>query len=320
MPHSHSHAHDKQHQTQGGHSHHHSHHHAPAKYDRAFLIGLFLNGGFVTLEFILGIMANSIALVADAGHNLSDVLGLVLAWGATLLARRLPSNRYTYGWRKSSILAAFLNAVFLLVVTGGIAWEAIHRLAEPSAVAEPLVIGVATIGILINTGTALLFLSGRKHDLNLRAAFLHMAADAVVSLGVALSGVVILVTHWFWLDPAFSLVISAVIIWSTLDLLRESFSLAIDAVPTNVDVRAVELYLAERPGVEEVHDLHIWGMSTTETALTAHLVMPSGHPGDGFLSQLGQELHDHFGVEHTTIQIEAGGSECVCSLGSRAKA
>ncbi|MBW4694972.1 MAG: cation diffusion facilitator family transporter [Lyngbya sp. HA4199-MV5] len=298
-----------------GHSHAgHHHHHAPANYSRAFAIGLVLNLSFVGLEVIFGYVANSVALLADAGHNLSDVLGLVLAWGASVLARRQPSSRYTYGWRRSSILAAFLNAIFLLVVTGGLAWEAIQRFSRPDEVQGGIVIAVAAIGIAINTATALMFMSGRKQDLNIRAAFSHMAADALVSVGVVLAGIGILTTHWVWLDPAFSLVISALIIGGTWQLLKDSFKLAIDAVPDAIDERAVKAYLAERPGVEQVHDLHIWGMSTTETALTAHLVMPEGHPGDAFLVYLCESLQAQFGIAHATIQIELGSATCSCTL------
>lgn len=308
----HSHQHEHQHEK-----HNHAHDHQPANYNRAFAVGMILNVGFVITEFIFGVLANSIALIADAGHNLSDVLGLVLAWGAMLLARRQPSSRHTYGWRKSSILAAFLNAIFLLVATGAIAWEAIQRFGKPGEVEGGIIIGVAAIGIAINTGTALMFMSGRKGDLNIRAAFLHMAADAVVSFGVVLAGIVILYTRWFWLDPAFSLIISALIIFNTWELLRDSFNLAIDAVPTTIDERAVRLYLSELSGVEQVHDLHIWGMSTTETALTAHLVMPNGHPGDAYLQEICRELHTHFGIEHSTIQIEIGDSQFSCKLDSK---
>jgi cobalt-zinc-cadmium efflux system protein len=305
------------------HHHHHSpqghqgHHHGPANHNRAFIVGLSLNLGFVLIEAGFGFVAHSVSLLADAGHNLSDVLGLVLAWGASLLAQRKPSSRYTYGWRRSSVLAAFFNAIFLLVVTGGIAWEAIGRLIYPDPlqqVAGGTMMGVAAIGIVINAATALLFVSGHKHDLNIRAAFLHMVADAIVSLGVVLAGLAILATRWFWLDPAFSLVVSAVIIASTWQLLKEAFSLSMDAVPANIDERAVRTYLAERLGVTQVHDLHIWGMSTTETALTAHLVMPEGYPGDDFLAQTAQELHDSFGIEHTTLQIETGNSCQACAL------
>lgn len=307
----HSHKHERQHEK-----HNHAHDHQPANYNRAFVVGMILNVGFVITEFIFGMLANSIALIADAGHNLSDVLGLVLAWGAMLLVRRKPSSRHTYGWRKSSILAAFLNAIFLLVATGAIAWEAIQRFGKPGEVEGGIVIAVAAIGVVINTGTALMFMSGRKGDLNIRAAFLHMAADAMVSFGVVLAGIIILYTRWFWLDPAFSLLISALIVFNTWELLRDSFNLAVDAVPTNIDERAVRLYLLELSGVEQVHDLHIWGMSTTESALTAHLVMPTGHPGDACLQEICRELHTHFGIEHSTIQIEIGDSQSSCKLDS----
>lgn len=319
MTHPHA-EHDHQGQDHTGHSHAghdhagHSHSHAPANFSRAFAIGLTLNLGFVCLEAVFGVLAHSVSLLADAGHNLSDVLGLVLAWGASVLARREPSSRYTYGWRRSSILAAFLNAIFLLVVTGGLAWESIQRLSKPDAVNGEMVIIVAAIGIVINTITALMFMSGRKQDLNIRAAFMHMTADAIVSFGVVLAGIGILTTHWVWLDPAFSLVISALIIGGTWQLLKDSFKLAIDAVPDAIDERAVKTYLLERPGVEHVHDLHIWGMSTTETALTAHLVIPSGHPGDAFLVHVCEALQANFGIAHTTIQIELSNSACACML------
>lgn len=302
--HSHSHS----------HSNSHAHSHTPANFSRAFAVGLVLNIGFVGVEFFYGLLAHSIALIADAGHNLSDVLGLGLAWGAAVLSRRPPSRRHTYGWRRSSILAAFFNAVFLLIVTGGIAWESIQRFQEPGAVQGGVIIWVALVGIVINTVTALMFMSGRKGDMNIRAAFLHMAADALVSAGVVLAGIGILATGWQWLDPAFSLVVSIVIVVNTWQLLKESFSLALDAVPESVDERAVRAFLLERPGVTQIHDLHIWGMSTTEIALTVHLLMPTGHPGDDFLAQVCQELHDHFRIEHSTIQIELGDAAEFCTL------
>jgi cobalt-zinc-cadmium efflux system protein len=283
------------------------------------MVGLLLNSGFVLTEFAFGLLANSVALIADAGHNLSDVLGLLLAWIASVLVNRQPSARYTYGWRKSSILAAFLNAVFLLVATGGIIWEAMQRLFHPSEVEGAIVIGVAIIGVAINTVTALMFLSGRKGDMNIRAAFQHMAADALVSVGVVLAGMGIVLTHWLWLDPAFSLIISALIIFSTWGLLKDSFHLAIDGVPNNIDEGAVRTYLSERSGVTQVHDLHIWSMSTVETALTAHLVIPTGHPGDEFLVQVCRELQDLFKIQHATLQIEVGDSNHPCLLESGCK-
>jgi cobalt-zinc-cadmium efflux system protein len=249
------------------------HGHDTTHYDQAFAVGVVLNLGFVVVEFIYGQLAHSLALVADAGHNLSDVLALLLAWGAAVLARRRPTPGRTYGLRRSSILAALVNAVVLLVAIGAIAWEAVRRFSAPTPVAEQTVIWVAAIGIVINAGTALLFLSGRRGDVNIRGAFLHMAADAGVSLGVVLAGVAILATGWWWLDPVVSLMIVVVILIGTWGLLRDAVNLALDAVPEGVDVHGVRQYLASLPKVVDVHDLHIWGMSTTETALTAHLVM-----------------------------------------------
>ncbi|MCX5964425.1 MAG: cation diffusion facilitator family transporter [Cyanobacteria bacterium] len=311
MPQHHDHHHSSAHtgHSQAGHSHS-----VPDNYNAAFLVGLLLNGGFVLAEFGFGVQANSVSLMADAGHNLGDVLGLILAWSGTLLTRRKPSARYTYGWRKSSILAAFLNAIFLLITTGFIVWESFHRLMQAGEVNSPIVIAVALVGIGINAGTAAMFLSGRKGDLNIRAAFQHMVADAVISLGVVLAGIVILFTHWLWLDPVFSLVISTLIIFSTWELLKDSFRLAIDGVPSTVDERAVRGYLCERPGVTQVHDLHIWSMSTIEMALTVHLVMPYGHPSDHFLAEISRELKFHFGIQHSTIQIERGDADYPCSL------
>jgi cobalt-zinc-cadmium efflux system protein len=293
---------------------HHGHQHGPADYSRAFAIGTALNVGFVLIEVFYGIAAHSVALLADAGHNLSDVLSLVLAWGASVLTRRQPSHRYTYGLRRSSILVALLNAIILLVAMGGITWEAIQRFRDPSPVAGETVIAVATVGIVINTITALMFLSGRKQDLNIQGAFLHMAADAVVSLGVVLAGIAIVTTGWLWFDPVISLIIVAVVVIGTWQLLQDSVNLALDAVPEGIEPLAVRIYLAELPDVAQVHDLHIWAMSTTETALTAHLVIPTGYPGDAFLAQTCKELHDKFGIEHTTLQVETGDPSHPCSL------
>ena len=262
------------------HDHHdHAHGHAPKDFGRAFLFGIILNSSFVAAEAVYGILSNSLALLADAGHNLSDVLGLLLAWGASTLVKRIPSKRFTYGLRSTSILAALINAVLLLVVTGGIAWEAVLRFQHPSAVEGMTVIIVATFGIAINLGTALLFMSGRKGDLNVRGAFTHMAADAAVSLGVVIAGFAIMYTGWLWLDPVVSLMISIVIVIGTWGLLRDSVNLALHAVPEGIDPDKVHAYLSAAEGVSEVHDLHIWAMSTTETALTVHLVVPTGYPG-----------------------------------------
>lgn len=288
-------------------SHSHTHHdHGPPNYNRAFVIGVLLNVGFVILEALSGVLTNSLALLADAGHNLSDVLGLLLAWGASWLARRRPTQRYTYGLRRSSILAALTNACVLLVAVGAIALESLQRFSHPLPVHEKTVIGVALIGILVNGATALLFMSGRQRDLNLKGAFLHMVADAFVSVGVVLSGIAIWLTGWLWFDPVISLLIGAVVAIGTWNLLRDSLDLALDAVPQTIEPLAVKTYLTELPGVVGVHDLHIWAMSTTETALTAHLVMPTGYPGDAFLSRICMELHDKFAIEHTTIQVETG--------------
>ena len=296
------------------HDHSHGHSHAPANFGRAFAIGVALNTGFVVIEATFGFLSHSLALVADAGHNLSDVLGLLLAWGASILVRRSPTARRTYGLRRSSILAALFNAVFLLVAIGAIAWEAVGRFRHPEPVAGGTVIWVALVGIAVNTATALLFMSGRKDDLNIRGAFLHMAADAGVSLGVVVAGVIILFTGWQWLDPVVSLAIVAVILVGTWGLLRDSVNLALDAVPENIDTADVTAYLAALPGVTEVHDLHIWAMSTTETALTALLVIPDGRVGDALLARTCAELHDRFGIEHATMQIERGDPAHPCGL------
>ena len=302
MSHSHDH-HDHSSSGHSGHSHA-GHSHAPANFGPAFLIGIGLNTGFVIIEAVFGWLGNSVALLADAGHNLSDVLGLVVAYVATLLAARMPSARFTYGLRGSSILAALFNAVFLLVAVGGIAWEAVIRFAHPEPSTGMTVILVAGAGIVVNGVTAWLFVSGQKGDLNVRGAFLHMAADAAVSAGVVIAGIVMLMTGWLWLDPLTSLLICAVIIWGTWSLLRDSLAMSVAAVPSNIDPVAVRTYLCERPGVAGIHDLHIWPMSTTEVALTAHLVMTAGHPGDAFLHDIAEELEHRFGIAHPTIQIE----------------
>lgn len=288
----------------GGHAHGPGGHvHAPADFGPAFAIGIALNTVFVIVEAIYGYTSNSTALIADAGHNLSDVLGLVVAWIAVILAKRPASPRYTYGLRGSSILAALFNAVFLLIAVGAIGWEAIQRLIHPEPMAETTVMIVATIGIAINGFTAWLFASGSKNDLNIRGAYLHMAADAAVSAGVVVAALIITFTGWLWLDPLVSLVIVAVIVWGTWGLLRDSTAMSLDAVPSNIDPAAVRNYLETQPGVTQVCDLHIWPMSTTEAALTCHLVMPAGYPGDGFLLEATQHLDRKFNIHHTTIQI-----------------
>jgi len=304
--HSHSHAHD--------HTHSHGGDARGARLGRAFAAGIALNVAFVIAEVILGLMANSLALVADAMHNLSDVVGLVLAWGASALALRPPSARFTYGFRGSTILAALANAMLLLVVTGGIAWEALHRLKNPGIVNETLMIWVAIAGIVINGVTAWFFMADRKSDLNVRGAYLHMAADAGVSAGVALAGAGMLLTGWLWLDPAVSLVIVATIFVGTWGLLRDSVKLALHSAPESVDPGEVRGYLCALKGVAEVHDLHIWGMSTTETALTAHLVMPAGHPGDDFIAHVVHDIEHRFRIGHVTLQIEMGTSANPCAL------
>jgi cobalt-zinc-cadmium efflux system protein len=297
-------------QSQG----HRTHEHTPLNYGRAFAIGIALNLAYVAGEAVAGIISGSLALLADAGHNLGDVLGLSLSWGAAVLSRRQPSGRFTYGLRSSSILAALANAIILLVVTGGIAWEALWRLAHPVPVVSGIVIAVAAAGIFVNGGTALLFATGGARDLNVRSAFLHLAADALVTAGVVATGVAIWLTSLLWLDPVVSLVVSTIIVLGTWGLLKSAMGLALDAVPEGVDAAAVRTHLLAMPGVIGLHDLHIWGMSTTETALTCHLVMPSGHPGDAVLNGAAQQLHDRFGIQHATIQIELADSDEVCVL------
>jgi len=273
-----------------------------------------LNLGFVVVEVVYGLMANSLALLADAGHNFGDVLGLLMAWSAATLATRKPSMKFTYGLRGTTILAALGNAMLLLFAIGAIAWEAVRRIGEPASVNGGVVIWVALAGVLINTATALLFMRDRKKDLNIRGAYLHMAADAGVSLGVVLAGIAMIYTGWLWLDPVVSLVIAVVILVGTWGLWRESLDLALHAVPQGVDADAVQQYLASLSDVQEVHDLHIWGMSTTETALTAHLVMPGGHPGDDFLAAAARELHQRFNIGHATIQVETATATEPCAL------
>jgi cobalt-zinc-cadmium efflux system protein len=289
-----------------------THSHSPANFSRAFAVGIVLNAAYIAFEVGYGIIGDSLALLADAGHNLSDVLGLLLAWAASAMARTRPTKRCTYGLRGSSILAALFNAILLLVSVGAIAWEAIRRFGEPAAVSGKIVIGVSIIGIIVNTITAWMFAAGRKGDLNIRSAFLHMAADAAISAGVVVAGIAILFTGKRWIDPVVSLIISAVIIWGTWDLLREAVSFALQAVPRRIDPDAVQRYLRELPGIREVHDLHIWPMSTTETAITAHLIKPDGAIDDGLLCQIKEELHARFSISHVTIQCECGDAAYPC--------
>ena len=287
-----------------GHSHDHGHSHAPESFDRAFAIGIVLNTGFVIIEAGAGFWYGSMALVADAGHNLSDVLSLLIAWAASAAARRPPSERFTYGLKSSSILAAMANAALLLVALGAIAIETFRRLFDPAPVEPGAIMIVAGIGIVINTATALMFVRGRKQDLNIRGAYLHMAADAAVSAGVVIAGLLIALTGWLWVDPVAGLVIVAIIAVGTWGLLKDSVKMALLAVPDSIDMPRVREFLAGLPGVAAVHDLHIWPMSTTETALTAHLVMPEGHPGDIFLHDLAHRLDHDFGIHHSTLQVE----------------
>lgn len=292
----------------------HGHSHAPRGYDAAFAAGVALNVAFVAVEAVVGISIGSLALVADAGHNLSDVLGLLLAWGASHLGRRRPTARRTYGLRRTSILAALLNAGLLLIAVGAIALEAFRRFTRPAPVEGGVIILVAAIGVVINTATALLFVRGQSRDLNIRGAFLHMAADALVSLGVIVAGVLISVTHAAWIDPAISIGIAIVIVIGTWNLLRRSLDLALDSVPERIDPEAVRAFLAGLPEVSEVHDLHIWAMSTTETALTAHLIRPDGCVDDDWLAGITNTLHDRFAIEHATIQIESGRGAGPCQM------
>jgi cobalt-zinc-cadmium efflux system protein len=294
------------HHQDHGHAHSHSlgHSHAPADFGRAFAIGIALNLGFVIVETIFGFVANSMSLLADAGHNLSDVLGLVVAWAGATMAKRAASPRFTYGLKKAPILAALANSLFLLIAVGAIGAEAIRRLIHPSTTEGGVVMVVAGIGILINGGTALMFARGREHDINIRGAYLHMAADAAVSAGVLVAGLVIIWTGQRWVDPVMGLVVAVVILWSSIGLLRESVWMSLAGVPSGIDVDVVEGELARLPGVETVHDLHVWPLSTTENALTAHIVAPDVGSTDALLRVARKMLHDRFHIEHCTLQIE----------------
>lgn len=298
------------------HNHGHGHSHAPKNFTKAFAVGIVLNIGFVFFEFAYGYLSNSLALIADAGHNLSDVFGLVLAWSAAWLATKKPSSRFTYGFGHSSILAALVNALTLLIVVGAIAWEAKDRIQHPVPSSSATMIAVASVGIFINGITAWLFVSGKKSDLNIRGAYLHMLSDALVSFGVVISGIIIFYTGWNWLDPAVSIGIGAVIVYSTWGLLRDSFALALGAVPNDIEIQKLKQFLSTLSGVSSIHDLHVWAMSTQEIALTVHLVIPSGHPGDVFLAEASSNLEKQFKINHATIQIEIGDSKQSCRLES----
>jgi len=294
------------------HSHDHGHEHGPRNYSRAFAVGIALNLAFTIAEATFGILSHSLALVSDAGHNLSDVLGLALAWGAAGLAARPATARHTYGFRRSTILAALTNAVVLLIVVGGLIWEAIGRFRSPHVVASGTVIAVAVVGILVNGASAFLFLSGRHGDLNLRGAFLHLLADAGVSLGVVLAGFAMRATGLAWIDPAVAIAIAGVIAFGTWGVFRESLNLAMDAVPDQIVPKDVAEFLGGLPGVQGVHDLHVWAMSTSETALTAHLVVPEQEMRDEDIAQIADQLHHRFGIGHATIQVERGDGEAEC--------
>lgn len=295
--------------------HHHDHHHLPSK-GRAFAIGIALNLGFVLIEAGFGWASGSLALLADAGHNLSDVAGLVLAWAALMAGRIGSDARHSYGWQRGSILASFINALLLLVAMGLLGWEALQRLSNPAPVGGMTIIVVAAIGMVINTATALLFMRGSAHDLNIRGAFLHMAADALVSAGVVVAGLLYLWQGWNWLDPVVSLVIALVIVIGTWGLLRESVHLLFDGVPPQVDLPAVSRSLLALPGVVALHDLHIWALSTTETALSAHLVVADDSDQQALLHCASEMLHDEHGLHHATLQLESEAFAGLCHSGA----
>lgn len=294
----------------------HDHSHEIANYNRAFAIGVMLNVVFVVIEVSYGIFSGSLALIADAGHNMSDVLGLLLAWGASVLATKAATEKRTYGFRKATVMASLASAILLLVALGGIAWEALGRFFNPKAIEGMTVIVVAAIGVVINTLTALLFVKGQKHDLNIRGAFLHMAADAGISLGVAVAGIFILVKGWSWIDPVVSLLIVTVILVGTWGLLRDSMNYAMDAVPDGIDISSLKNHLMSFDYINDIHDLHVWPLSTTEIALTVHVVVDDDSLDNSFLRNLQQDLHDHFGIEHSTIQVETSMAENDCMLDS----
>lgn len=300
-------------------NHDHGHDHSlPVDLGPAFKWAIGLNVGYIVVEVVAGLAVGSLALLADAAHNVTDVAGLLIAWGATVAAKLPPKGRFTYGFGRSTILAALANAVALLVGVGAVLWESVQRLGESIEVAGLPILLVAGLGILVNGGTALLFTHARKSDLNAEGAFLHMAADAAVSLGVVLAAAGIMLTGWYWLDPAAAIVVSLVIALSTWRLLRSALALSLDAVPASIDRAAVEARLSALPGVASVHDLHIWSLSTTRTALTAHLVMPGGCPNDAFLAGTAAAMEELFGIDHVTLQIECGNGPA-CSLAAAAR-
>ena len=293
-----------------------NHVHAPSSFGKAFAIGIFLNVAFVAIEVIFGVLGHSLALLADAGHNLSDVAGLGIAWAAIILGQKLPTPRFTYGLTGTSILAALANGILLMLAAGGIAVEAIQRLGDPQPVAGDMVMIVAGIGIAVNMATALLFMSGRKGDINIQGAFLHMAVDAAVSAGVVVAGLAIRLTGWTWLDPVVSLVVVTIIIWTTWGLLREATAMSLNATPAGIDTEQVQQQLEQLEGVDAVHDLHIWAMSTTETALTAHLVMPRQESRDRFLHDTADMLRRRFNIGHSTLQVEQDAAACALNSDS----
>ncbi|MBS0185524.1 MAG: cation transporter [Proteobacteria bacterium] len=294
------------------HTHSHCHHSTPENFNTAFIIGILLNSIFIVAEVIYGLHANSLALLTEAGHNASDVLGLFIAWGAILLSKRKASERFSYGLQSTSIISALLNALLLLMVTGALGWESIQRFSAPVPVSESTVITVSTIGIVVNGITALLFMPGRHKDLNIRGAFLHMASDALISFGIIISALLMLKTGWLWIDPLVSFIISIIIMLSTWSLLKDSFNLSVHATPKEINPQKVRNYLSTLKGVKEVHDLHIWAISTTKVALSAHLLTPGGHPGDDFINTLSNVLKRDFQIDHVTIQIELDDSLSKC--------
>lgn len=323
LGHSHNHNHDDHSHGGGGGHHHHEHdhghghhHHVPKNFDKAFAIGAFLNLSFVGAELTYGYLAKSLALVADAVHNFADVVGLLLAWGAAWLSRRNASDERTYGYRRASILAALMNSCLLFLAIGAIVVEALQRFSRPAPIQTDMMIWVAVVGIVINFGTAMLFWKGQKHDLNLRAAFMHMIGDAAISAGVVLAGLIIQFKGWIWIDPAISLIVAVIIFIGCWDLAKEALHLSLDGVPKHINRRSVLVYLHELPGVTGVHDLHIWAMSTTEVALTVHLMRPGMPLDDNFLHKVAKELHEHYQIGHATIQVEVGNGHEDCRLAS----